>query len=84
MRNKQSGILTYEWHDFDFKGINSIRHMTKEEFENHYGEFEAMIFPRGNDKPYAIWTKEYVVLFLDEDPLGIASITRNPTQFMFG
>ncbi len=84
MRIRKQGILKYEWQDFEFKGYLHNTKMTKELFEKHYGKFEAMVFPQGYDKPYAVWSKEHVVLFLNEDVLGVASIVRNPSKYMFG
>ena len=84
MRNSRTGLLKYEWQDFDFNGLGGIIHMTKEYFEENYGEFIAMVFPQGKIKPYAVWSKEYIVLFLNEDPYGIASITREPSEYKFG
>lgn len=84
MRNPKHGILSYDWIDFEFKGLSGTIKMTKQYFEENYGEFLAMIFPQGYSKPYAIWSKSHVILFLDDDPYGIASITRNPSELMFG
>ena len=84
MRNSQPGNLTYEWQDFEFKGLSGMVNMTKDIFEDSYGEFESMIFPEGQNKPYAVWSKTHVVLFLNEDKYGIASITRNPDVYLFG
>lgn len=84
MRESKQGILKYEWQDFYFKGLSGIVKMTKPKFENHYGEFVAMVFPPNENKPYAIWSKENVVLFLNEDPYGIASITLEPSEYKFG
>jgi hypothetical protein len=66
MRNSKPGILLYEWQDFEFKGLSGMVLMTKEKFEQNYGEFEAMVFPQGDIKPYAVWSKKYVVLFLHD------------------
>jgi hypothetical protein len=84
MRNPKPGELIYEWRDFEFIGLSGIVKMTKEIFEENYGEFIAMTFPQNSIKPYAIWSKTHVVLFLNEDCYGIASITREPSEFMFG
>jgi len=84
MRNPSPGDLVFEWVDFEFKGLSGIIKMTKEIFEQNYGEFEAMLFPKGHSKPYAVWSKDNLVLFLNEDPYGLASITRNPSRYMFG
>lgn len=84
MRTKKQGILKYEWQDFFFKGLSGTINMTKEYFEQYYGKFVAMIFPQDQNKPYAVWSEKYVVLFLNEDPIGIASIPREPSDYMFG
>ena len=84
MRNPKHGILSYDWIDFEFKGLSGTIKMTKQYFEENYGEFVAMVFPQNTDKPYAVWSKENVVLFLNEDPYGIASITREPSEYKFG
>ena len=80
----QTGELKYEWQDFEFKGLSGIIKMNKDKFEKNYGKFVAMNFKKGNIKPYAIWSESKVVLFLDSDPLGIASVSRNPDEGMFG
>jgi len=84
MRDPQPGNLLYEWQDFEFKGLAGIINMRKEMFEDNFGEFEAMILPQGQNKPYAVWSRTHVVLFLNEDKYGIASITREPSEYIFG
>ena len=88
MRNIREGILTNLWKDFKFMGFDNKVEvvMTKESFEENYGKFEYAVYPDlESPRPYALWTEKYVVLILHEhDKLGIASITRNPSEFMFG
>lgn len=85
MRESKKGNLSYEWKDFSFIGIiNNTVHMTKDIFEESYGTFQAMIYPQNANKPYAIWSENFIVLFLNEDPYGIASVPRNPSNYMFG
>lgn len=88
MRNIRAGILTDRWKDFKFMGLdNKVEvEMTKESFEESYGEFEYAVYPDLESlRPYALWAVDYVVIILHEDDkLGIASITRNPSEFMFG
>ena len=84
MREPKPGILTYKWMDFEFQGLGGTIDVTQEKFECNYGKFIAMIIPQGHNKPYAIWSDKSVVLFLNDDKYGIASITRDPDEYMFG
>lgn len=87
MENTRKGVLTDLWKDFSFRGLNSNKemHVTKEKFEEHYGRFECAVYPDiSSVRPYALWTDKNVVLILHEsDKLGIASITRNPSEILF-
>jgi hypothetical protein len=85
IRNKRNGVLSYEWKDFNIDGFLGEVHISQNYFESKYGEFEAMLYPREDSiKPYAIWSKENVVLLLENDVLGLASIPRKPSTISFG
>ena len=88
MRNKKEGFLTNQWKDVYEKNKVSgeKRIIIKENFEEYYGDFiSAVYIKEGDDLPYCIWTKKYIVTF-ENHPLGVylKSFPRNPTLIQFG